>query len=346
MICWVTGWVLIYHPKPDNDHKPKTPRAIPGGSVFWSGQLIPTGVSIDPSLPGVNCAILGRTTQYVSFTGGPMPDPKTPKTKTKTKSQRQWQNRIVGEGVEAPDQLMPNPRNWRIHPLTQQHALEGLLDQVGWIQRVIVNKRTGNLIDGHLRVQVAISKGEPEVPVLYVDLSEAEEDLALASIDPLSAMAVTDRQMLTEILDELTINSDALREALFDVVADLDALSGDGVEDAEQDDEDVDTAQDPNVLDLVGVTIDDPTSLDQVHHGQTWRIGDTGHLYIGDVLREWSQYVGLLTGDVLFLPYPSRYTVASEAIRSRGFVMVQPDLYSAAWIIDTARAVGVAAELV
>ena len=34
-----------------------------------------------------------------------------------------WVNRIVGTGEEAPDQLLANPRNWRVHPKAQQDAL-------------------------------------------------------------------------------------------------------------------------------------------------------------------------------------------------------------------------------
>ena len=56
---------------------------------------------------------------------------------------------MVGEGAVAPDQLLANPRNWRIHPHEQEKALETVLDKVGWVQRVIVNQRTGFVVDGH-----------------------------------------------------------------------------------------------------------------------------------------------------------------------------------------------------
>jgi hypothetical protein len=36
-----------------------------------------------------------------------------------------WRNRIIGSGQEAPDQLLANPANWRIHPKAQQDALAG-----------------------------------------------------------------------------------------------------------------------------------------------------------------------------------------------------------------------------
>jgi hypothetical protein len=129
-----------------------------------------------------------------------------------------WRNRIIGHGEEAPDQLLANPRNWRIHPKAQQDALAGVLDQVGWVQDVIVNQQTGHVVDGHARVAIAISRSEPSVPVVYVDLSEDEEALILATLDPLSAMAVTDREQLSELLAEIS-TGDAAVQAMLDRLA-------------------------------------------------------------------------------------------------------------------------------
>ncbi|WP_083232782.1 DNA modification methylase [Endozoicomonas atrinae] len=125
-----------------------------------------------------------------------------------------WQDRIVGQGKENPEQLLANPQNWRIHPKSQQDALKGALDEIGWIQQVIVNQRTGHLVDGHLRVELSMREGETEVPVIYVDLTEAEEKLALATIDPLSAMAETDQAMLDSLLEGLEVQSDDLNGLL------------------------------------------------------------------------------------------------------------------------------------
>ncbi len=127
-----------------------------------------------------------------------------------------WQNRIIGEGTEAPDQLLANPSNWRIHTHEQEQALATVLDRVGWVQRVIVNRTTGHVVDGHLRVAMAISKGEATVPVLYVELSAEEEALVLATLDPIGAMAGTDSEKL-----------DALLRDLPNMGADVDALLSD-----------------------------------------------------------------------------------------------------------------------
>ena len=136
----------------------------------------------------------------------------------KTGTPATWRNRIVGSGEEAPEQLLANPENWRIHPKAQQAALAGALDVVGWVAQVMVNRRTGYVVDGHARVALAISRNEPSVPVLYVDLSAEEEALVLASLDPISAMAGTDDAQLQALLAGIETDNEGLR-ALLDELA-------------------------------------------------------------------------------------------------------------------------------
>ena len=125
-----------------------------------------------------------------------------------------WKSRIVSEGVEAPDQLLANPGNYRIHPKTQQTALQASLANIGWVQRILVNQNTGHVVDGHARIELAISNGETEVPVTYLDLTEQEEKLILATYDPISAMAVNDKEVLSGLLDDIETDSEALQEML------------------------------------------------------------------------------------------------------------------------------------
>jgi hypothetical protein len=128
-----------------------------------------------------------------------------------------WRNRITGSGEETPDQLLANPANWRIHPKAQQAALAGALDQVGWVQQVLVNQRSGFVVDGHARVALALSRGEASVPVLYVDLDPAEEALVLATLDPIGAMATRDDEKLRALLAEVTVDDAGLRRLLADM---------------------------------------------------------------------------------------------------------------------------------
>jgi ParB-like chromosome segregation protein Spo0J len=135
------------------------------------------------------------------------------------RQEKGWRNRIVGTGEEAPDQLLANPANWRIHPKPQQDALGDALDDIGWIQQVVVNRQSGHLIDGHLRVSLAMRNNEPTVPVLYVDLDPREEALALATLDPIAAMAAADKEQLDALLREVDTGSAALQEMLAGLAA-------------------------------------------------------------------------------------------------------------------------------
>lgn len=108
-----------------------------------------------------------------------------------------WQSRIVGEGDEAPDQLLANPNNVRIHPDGQQKAMSEVLRRIGWLQRVIVNRRTGFVVDGHLRVMLALSEGQTSVPVQYVDITDEEEQEVLLTFDPIAALAGYDQSLLS-----------------------------------------------------------------------------------------------------------------------------------------------------
>jgi DNA modification methylase len=130
-----------------------------------------------------------------------------------------WRNRIVGHADVPPSDLVPNPRNWRAHPEEQQRALAGALAEVGWVAEVLVNRTTGRVVDGHLRIELALSRDEPTVPVTYVELTEDEERLVLASLDPIGAMAEAEALALESLLADL-------EPADADLRAFLDGLAG------------------------------------------------------------------------------------------------------------------------
>jgi DNA modification methylase len=131
-----------------------------------------------------------------------------------------WKNRIVGYREVRPEDLLANPRNWRVHPKHQQAALKGALDELGWIQNVIVNTRTGFVVDGHARVALAIRHNQPTVPTTEVDLSPDEEALALVTLDPISAMAGADKDHLDALLAEVGTGPTQLQALLDDIASD------------------------------------------------------------------------------------------------------------------------------
>jgi len=128
-----------------------------------------------------------------------------------------WRNRIVGAGDVPPTDLLANPGNWRTHPGPQRDALRGSLTEVGWVQQILVNQRTGYVVDGHARVEEAIIRQVATVPVLYVDLSPEEEALVLATLDPIGAMATRDDARLQELLSGLVVDDAGLQALLADL---------------------------------------------------------------------------------------------------------------------------------
>ena len=150
-----------------------------------------------------------------------------------------WQSRIVGSGTEEPGQLLANPRNWRVHNDLQRSAIKAVLDEVGWVQNVIVNRLTGYIVDGHLRVGVALERGEAEVPVVYVELSEEEEALILATLDPIGGMATTDQEMLNSLLAEVETDNPALQALIDSLVVDAEGPLEETEEQGLTDDDDV-----------------------------------------------------------------------------------------------------------
>lgn len=129
-------------------------------------------------------------------------------------SNRTWRNRVVGSGTVDPKTLVPNPRNWRKHPKKQRRAMSGALDELGWVAPVVVNRTTGRLIDGHLRAELASAAGAPEIPVLYVELDESEELLALATLDPLGDLARRDATEIRDLIADVTVSDEDLGEML------------------------------------------------------------------------------------------------------------------------------------
>jgi len=157
-----------------------------------------------------------------------------PKPKQAPQQPGQWRTRIVGHDRVAPDQLVANPLNFRTHPQAQREALAAAIKEVGFIRSVTVNKRTGNLVDGHERVWQALQTEQEFIDVEDVDLSEEEERLALATMDPISELATVDAGKLDELLREVNTGDAALQQLLSDLAEDngvLDGVNGEVIED-------------------------------------------------------------------------------------------------------------------
>ncbi len=123
-------------------------------------------------------------------------------------------DRIKGLRRVKASELVVNPKNWRTHPPAQAAALRGLLEEIGYADAILARElEDGRLmiVDGHLR---ASSTPDDEVPVLVLDVSEAEADLMLATLDPLAAMAGMDAGAMRTLLAAVATSSDAVSSLL------------------------------------------------------------------------------------------------------------------------------------
>jgi hypothetical protein len=110
--------------------------------------------------------------------------------------------------------IKANPKNWRTHPISQQNAMKGILDEIGYADALMVRETPEGyvLIDGHLRTEIA--NPDEVVPALVVDLTEEEADLMLATFDPIGEMAGRDEMKITELLNSVNSSNAQVTELL------------------------------------------------------------------------------------------------------------------------------------
>lgn len=122
--------------------------------------------------------------------------------------------RIVSHTEDDPASLLANPQNYRIHGQHQQGVLHGVLQKVGFVQSVIVNDVTGHIIDGHLRVHMALKNNVSHIPVTHVELSEEEERTILASFDPIGSLASIDKEKFKELMVDINQFDESIKNLI------------------------------------------------------------------------------------------------------------------------------------
>ena len=153
-------------------------------------------------------------------------------------------DRVVELRKVPANTIRPNPWNWRLHPQTQRDALAEIVDDIGFAGALIARETPDGLelVDGHLRQDMF---GDSLVPVLIVDMTDEEVRRLLATLDPIGAMAQTDTEALTTLLDALDINGEATRSLLEYLV------ENGGFEPEMPEEEDVDEATLPDLSNVV-----------------------------------------------------------------------------------------------
>jgi DNA modification methylase len=129
------------------------------------------------------------------------------------KTARHIRDRITDfRRIRAGD-LVPNPRNPRVHPKAQADALRALLQEIGYADALLVRELPDGrlmIVDGHLRAETT---PDALVPVLVLDVTEQEADKITLTHDPLAAMAETDSERFKALL-EIVHNNDPAIEIL------------------------------------------------------------------------------------------------------------------------------------
>lgn len=102
----------------------------------------------------------------------------------------------------------------------------GILDELGWVQKVIVNEKTGHIVDGHLRVQEAMRREEKTVPVDFISVSKSDEKKIIVTLNSVGAMAKAKPDILESLLNEVKFEHRAVDPVLAELAASID-LDGD-----------------------------------------------------------------------------------------------------------------------
>ncbi len=154
------------------------------------------------------------------------------------------------------NELAPNPKNWRTHPTEQLNALRGLLSEVGFAGAELARELSDGtlmLIDGHARAEIM---GSELVPVLVLDVNEAEADKLLATFDPISSMAGADAIKLDGLLRQVQTSNQDLADMLTKLAEDnslLEQLASNEVVEDEVPEPPVDPITKPGDLWILGV---------------------------------------------------------------------------------------------
>lgn len=224
-------------------------------------------------------------------------------------------NRIIGTGEEPLDQILYNPKNWRIHPRYQQDALEGVLKEIGIVQTVIINNITGNLIDGHLRCRLAEKNGQTTIPVTYVELSEEEEEIILTSFDPISAMATTDKEKLTELINSIKTENETIQNIL-NSIEDINKLGN---------------KNEGTALDILTLNIDEP--LTEVQPGDIYYLGN--HVLVcASTIKNSETWRPYFSDNMILVPWANPLTLLSDLAEKTTVLALNPHPYVCGHIID------------
>lgn len=107
------------------------------------------------------------------------------------------------------NKIIPNDKNNNIHTEEQKRYARKIFDYQGFRAPLLISNRTGKLVAGHLRLEIAKEKGVTELPCMFQDFDSEEQEYAHLTAD--NALAAQSS------LDFGQINTDILELGPFDI---------------------------------------------------------------------------------------------------------------------------------
>ncbi|MBF0522219.1 MAG: DNA modification methylase [Candidatus Omnitrophica bacterium] len=95
-----------------------------------------------------------------------------------------------------------NPRSDLQPGDAEYEALKRSIEEFGFIEPIVINKRTGRIISGHQRVKILIAQGVLEIEAVIVDFSIEKEKAANLALNKIRGD--WDKEKLAVLLDDLS----------------------------------------------------------------------------------------------------------------------------------------------
>jgi site-specific DNA-methyltransferase (adenine-specific)/modification methylase len=93
--------------------------------------------------------------------------------------------------------------------------MDGIFNEIGNIDAIKVSKKTRNVIDGHMRVELYKEKQQLIPLVIWLDLEDEEEERrAILMFDQVGDMARINKKMLTEAINRTMVRNEKTKELI------------------------------------------------------------------------------------------------------------------------------------
>ena len=106
------------------------------------------------------------------------------------------------------DELKLAPYNPRKISKTELAKLRRSIKELGWLEPIVANKRSGNVVGGHQRLIAARLEQMETVPVIWVDMDERTEMASNLALNRISGE--WDELKLGDVMEELASFGDDL----------------------------------------------------------------------------------------------------------------------------------------